>query len=270
MAEPKSSQDRRSLVSELRVLWHLVAHRSQGANHQERLESFYSGQAGDYDAFRKRLLQGRERMIEAIGQTLDSPELAELAEPRTWIDIGGGTGHNVEAAGEAFRNRFDRIVVLDLTPSLLQVAQKRIDEQGWAPQVQTLHADATNFELPGDLPPVGLVTFSYSLTMIPDWFAAADRALSLLAPKGLVGVVDFYVSRKYPREGMVQHKWSTRHGWPTWFANDNVFLNPDHIPYWQNRTVQKVLEEGRAKVPYLPLVRVPYYIYVGQKVGAAV
>ena len=53
--------------------------------------------------------------------------------------------------------------------------------------------------------PVDVVTFSYSLTMIPDWFAAIENALRMLRPGGQIGVVDFYVSRKYPAQPL--HLW---------------------------------------------------------------
>jgi S-adenosylmethionine-diacylgycerolhomoserine-N-methlytransferase len=238
----------------------LVAHRGKGATHAERLESFYSGQAGDYDAFRRRLLQGRERMLEAAAAT----EAEAGLSGGTWSDIGGGTGHNVEAAGEECLARFDRVIILDLTPSLLEVARQRIEARGWT-NVETMLADATAFSLSEGTPPVRRVTFSYSLTMIPDWFAAADRALQILEPGGFVGVVDFYVGRKHPDQGLARHGWWTRFGWPAWFASDNVFLNPDHIPFWRWRLATSVLEECRAKVPYLPLVRVPYYVFVGRK-----
>ena len=50
-------------LSELRVLYALVFHRVEGDSHQARLISFYKAQAGDYDAFRKRLLHGREALV---------------------------------------------------------------------------------------------------------------------------------------------------------------------------------------------------------------
>jgi S-adenosylmethionine-diacylgycerolhomoserine-N-methlytransferase len=42
-------------------------------------------------------------------------------------------------------------------------------------------------------------------------------------------------------------------------------LSPDHIPYLQRNFTTVRLEEKRAKVPYIPLVRVPYYTFVGHK-----
>jgi S-adenosylmethionine-diacylgycerolhomoserine-N-methlytransferase len=68
---------------------------------------------------------------------------------------------------------------------------------------------------------------------------------------------------------MSKHPWRTRHFWPTWFANDNVHPSPDHLPYLRRRFETVHLEERRGKVPYLPLVRAPYYIFVGRKPAEA-
>ena len=109
------------------------------------------------------------------------------------------------------------------------------------------------------------MTCSYSLTMIPDWFAAMDQAYRMLKPGGVIGVVDFFVARKYPAESLAKHRWSRRTFWPTWFASDNVFLSPDHIPYLQNKFETVTLQQHRGKVPYLPFVRAPYYVFIGRK-----
>jgi len=110
-----------------------------------------------------------------------------------------------------------------------------------------------------------VVTFSYSLTMIPDWFAAIDSARAMLSPGGLIGVVDFYVSRKYPADRLRRHRWFTRSFWPVWFAFDNVFPSPDHVPYL-HRSFQAVhFAENRGKLPCIPLLRMPYYTFVGRK-----
>ena len=46
-------------------------------------------------------------------------------------------------------------------------------------------------------------TGSLEMALIPDWFRAVDHAMSILKPGGLIGVVDFYVARKFPH----QRKW---------------------------------------------------------------
>lgn len=244
-----------SLANDLRALYHIAASPIKGATHAERLESFYQGQAGVYDHFRKRLLQGREAMYRAL-------------EPRhnaVWVDLGGGTGANLEYMADKIPG-FKKAYVVDLCPSLLDVARKRIEARGWD-NVEAVEADATTFT-----PPEGkadLVTFSYSLTMIPDWFAAIDHARALLKMGGLIGVVDFYVSRKHPEPGFVKHPWPTRAFWQLWFQADNVFLSPDHAPYLHKRFKPVLFEEHRAPTPYLPLARMPYYAFIGKKPRAA-
>jgi S-adenosylmethionine-diacylgycerolhomoserine-N-methlytransferase len=46
---------------------------------------------------------------------------------------------------------------------------------------------------------------------------------------------------------------------------DNVFPSPDHVPFLQRHFEPLKFEEHRSKVPYLPLLRTPYYLFVGRK-----
>jgi len=254
-----------SLASDLKILYHLALKPVRGNDHAARMESFYAGQAGAYDDFRKRLLKGRQELWNLIPPPAGG----------TWIDMGGGTGANLEYFSTKPRNAtegvpysdgrlagLEKIYVLDLSHSLLDVAKQRIASQRWM-NVETVEADATTFQPPGG--GVDVVTFSYSLTMIPDWFAALENALAILKPGGTIGVVDFYVSRKYASGGLARHGWWTRSFWPTWFALDNVFPSPDHVPFLHRHFDVLHFEEHRAKVPYIPLTRVPYYLFVGRK-----
>ena len=239
------------ILNDLKIVWHMALAGGKGRTHEERLEDFYSGQASGYDAYRKRLLHGRQELF------------ASLPAPNggVWVDLGAGTGENAENWGPRISN-FSQAYLVDLSSSLLKVADERIKTRGWQ-NVKTVHADATQF-----VPPEGqvdLVTCSYSLTMIPDWFAAIDHAKRLLKPGGVIGVVDFFVARKWPADHLKKHSWSTRTFWEVFFAIDNVFLNPDHIPYLQNRFETVSLEQNRGTVPLMPLVRAPYYQFVGRK-----
>src|SRR6476469_9417525 len=120
-----------SLTSDLRILYHLPCKRVRGRTHQERLEAFYHDQADAYDDFRKRLLYGREEMMQSL----------ELPPGGRMLDLGGGTGSNVAALGER-RAALERITVVDLCPSLLEAARQRIAKEGWA-NVETALADVT-------------------------------------------------------------------------------------------------------------------------------
>lgn len=240
-----------SFASDLKVLYHLALKPVRGKDHAARLESFYGGQAEAYDDFRKRLLQGREELYQSV----------PAPEGGVWVDMGGGTAANLEFMGDRV-NELGKIYVVDLSPSLLNVAEKRIEERGWS-HVEAVEADATKYR-----PAEGeadVVTFSYSLTMIPDWFAAIENALAMLKPGGRIGVVDFFVGRKYASDDAPKHGWTTRTFWPTWFANDNVFLSPDHVPYLHEHFDVESFEPARAKVPYIPFMRVPFYRFIGRK-----
>lgn len=240
-----------SALGQLKTVYHMVLSPIRGETHAERLDSFYRGQAAHYDATRQKMLHGRDELF------------ASLPAPAggVWLDLGCGTARNAEAWGDRLAS-FREAVLVDLSESLLQVAQQRVDERGWT-NVRLEHADATAVDLPPSS--VDVVTFAYSLTMIPNWFKAVDHALSLLKPGGTIGVVDFYVAKKYPAPGRQRHSWFRRSFWPVWFANDNVFPNPDLLPYLEERFEQVGIAEEAGKIMMIPVLKIPYFRFVGRK-----
>ncbi len=240
-----------NVLADMKVLYHLALKPVRGKDHAERMESFYAGQADAYDGFRQRLLQGRETLFQKLS----------IPPSSVWVDLGGGTGSNVEYLADHI-DQLKSAYIVDLSDSLLEVASERCRSKGWT-HVQACAADATTFQPPES---ADVVTFSYSLTMIPDWFAAIENALRMLRPGGQIGVVDFYVSRKYPASTVEKrHSWFTRHFWPAWFGCDNVYPSADHLPFLQSHFDTEYLEERLGKIPYLPLIRAPYYLFVGRK-----
>ena len=240
-----------SALGQLKTLYHMVLSPIRGETHQQRLDSFYAGQAEHYDATRQKMLHGRDELF----ADLPSPDGGQ------WLDLGCGTARNVEAWGDRLEN-FAEATLVDLSESLLEIAQNRVDAAGWQ-NVNLLHADATKVDLPPES--IDVVTFCYSLTMIPGWFNAVDHALRLLKPGGTIGVVDFYVSKKYPAAGHERHSWFRRSFWPVWFANDNVFPNADLLPYLESRFETVSVDEEAGKIMMIPLLRIPYFRFVGQK-----
>jgi len=244
------------MIGDLRIIYHCVLRPVRGKSHAERMNDFYTGQAADYDDFRRRLLHGREELWQKMLQSVPY-------ENTVWMDMGGGTGSNLHFFGDAI-NKLRKVYVVDLADSLLEVANKRIHDNGWK-NVETVKTDATTF-----IPPEGsvdAVTFSYSLTMIPDWFAAIDHVWNVLKPGGRIGVVDFYVSRKHPAPEHVRHSRIKRIFWPAWFGYDNVFPSPDHVPYLHRKFKPILFEEHLARMPWFPnpFFKMPYYLFIGQK-----
>jgi S-adenosylmethionine-diacylgycerolhomoserine-N-methlytransferase len=241
-----------SILNDLATLRHLLLAKASGETHRERLDSFYRGQARGYDDFRKCLLRGREELVSRLPLTPGS----------VWVDLGGGTGANLAMAGERLAG-LKKVYVVDLCPALAALARERVAREAWR-NVDVVEADACAFR-----PAEGeadIVTFSYSLTMIPDWYRAVENALAILRQGGVLGVVDFYVSRKYPPPGRARHTWLQRNFWPVWFGNDNVWLSQDHLPYLMTQLSPLSLVESCSRVPYFPFLRVPYYILHGRKI----
>jgi S-adenosylmethionine-diacylgycerolhomoserine-N-methlytransferase len=228
-----------ALSSEIGVLWSLLRGQRTGGSLAERLEAFYAPQARYYDRFRERLLHGR---AELLGRLAPRPG-------SSLVELGAGTGRNLEYLGERLR-ALRSVALVDLCASLLAVARERAG--AWH-NVQVVEADAVSFR-PSE--PADCVYFCYSLSMMPGWRAAIDNALAMLRPGGRIGVVDFHLSD--PRSVSARL-------WRRWFAHDGVHLSAEHLPYLKARTAPFECRELSGAVPYLPGLRVPYYIYIGRK-----
>jgi S-adenosylmethionine-diacylgycerolhomoserine-N-methlytransferase len=239
-------------LADLSVIWRMLRGQPRTGSQAQRLEAFYRPQAQNYDRFRERLLHGRREMISLLAPAPGS----------RIVELGGGTGRNLEFFGNRIAG-FASVELVDLCPALLKQAWQRC--RGW-PNVDIVQADATQWQ-PREA--VDCVYFSYALTMMPDWNAALDNALAMLKPGGTLGVVDFYVASPEPLPGLRRHTAATRWLWPRWFAHDGVHLHPDHLPQLMSKTAALHLIENCAALPYLPGLRVPYYIYVGRKSCAA-
>ncbi|GKZ94688.1 hypothetical protein AnigIFM59636_008070 [Aspergillus niger] len=257
----------------------LKPHEKHGNGQQDALESFYKTQAGVYDATRKRLLCGREDMLGLVAAQLKHKvENKQLQSGKVvWVDIGGGTGYNIEAMSTFLpvKDFFSRVYLVDLSPSLCEVARQRFERLGWK-NVHVVCQDARSFRLPEDdkIGPrsessagADLATMSYSLSMIPDYYSVIDALPALLKPTGVLGVCDFYVqsivdvsSRNYTGGAFNRHvNWLGRVFWRAWFDVDRVSLEAARRDYLEYRfgTVISASERN-----YL-LGGIPYYIFVG-------
>jgi len=233
-----------------RILLHLLRGQPRHGSLAERLEGFYAPQAEDYDRFRERLLHGRDELIE---------RLATPAGARV-VELGAGTGHNLRYFGPRLAE-LEQIDLVDLCPALLEQARQR---SAALPKVRVIEADASRYRPEA---PVDRVYCSYSLSMMPNWDEVIENALAMLRPGGLLGVVDFYVSDAAGHPGRVRHGRFERLFWPRWFAHDGVHLGPERLGRLCERLPDHQLSERRAAVPYLPGLRVPYYLFVGQRQG---
>jgi S-adenosylmethionine-diacylgycerolhomoserine-N-methlytransferase len=239
------------IINDFKVLYRVNFQSIRGNTLAERLESFYGPQAALYDGFREKFLHGRKEMVTQL----------RLDDGAVWIDLGSGTGSNLEYVAERIPH-LKKVYLVDLTESLLKVARARLNLLQWT-NVEVICDDVTKWRLGNEVADV--VTFSYSLTMIPDWFEAVRRAEEMLTPAGQLGAVDFYVSRKHPDSGHKLHGRLLRAWWKYFFARDNVFLNEDHLPFLERSFETVSLAEERKAIPYIPFPKVPYYRFIGRK-----
>jgi S-adenosylmethionine-diacylgycerolhomoserine-N-methlytransferase len=234
--------------AEARILWRMLRGLPRAGTAAQRLQAFYAPQADHYDLFRERLLHGREELIQRL----------PVAPGDSVVELGAGTGENLERFGDRLA-LMRRLVLVDLCPALLARARVRAAAHE---NVEVVEADVTGYRPPE---PVDCVYLSYALTMVDDWQAVLANALAMLKPGGSLGLVDFYVSSARPEVGRIRHAAWERWLWRRWFAHDGVRLNPAHLTALATALPGSQLTERRGRVPYLPAVTVPYYLFIGRK-----
>ncbi|WVR08104.1 hypothetical protein IAU60_005150 [Kwoniella sp. DSM 27419] len=259
----------------------LIRAKDSQNGHKDRLDAFYSGQADLYDATRTALLKGRETMLQLLASHLKTqPERINrlgTAEKKIWVDLGGGTGWNIEKMDEYLPlSYFDAIYLVDLCEPLLDVARARIKARGWK-NVHVLCQDASSFVLPewekGEVDPRGsirAITMSYSLSMIPPFYQLLDRCDQVLDPqKGLMGVVDFYASREAGNKeraiGTASKRvsWFAKWFWECWFSFDGVQLHASRRDYLEYK--MGTIKSYNARNNFLNswFIQIPYYVFLG-------
>lgn len=236
------------LLADSRVLWRMLRGLPRTGSAAERLQAFYAPQATRYDAFRKRLLHGREELIERL----------PAEQGAVVVELGCGTGENLERFGGRLAG-LQRLILVDLCPALLEQARARA---GRLPNVEIVEADITRYRPPE---PVDCVYLSYALTMVEDWRAVISNAVAMIRPGGTLGVVDFYVSSARPAADRVHHSAWDRWLWRRWFAHDGVRLDPAHMAQLVAAMPDCRIIERRGRIPYLPAMTAPYYIFIGRK-----
>jgi S-adenosylmethionine-diacylgycerolhomoserine-N-methlytransferase len=219
---------------------------TESEDQKEQLESFYKNQAVQYDSYRHRMLFGRQPMIKAM----------KKPKGGVWVDMGGGTGSNMEFFKDI--NWWGKVVILDLCPSLAKVAEDRIKGHGWT-NCEAVVADACDFSKPMPDGSVDVVTFSYALSMIPDWQKAIRNAFRMLKVGGQIAVCDFTVSKdQWPGMSAL---------WTNIFKQDHVHLNAEHQQFLQKCFLTVEVGGGYGTFPYVPgVMQCPYYFFVGTKV----
>lgn len=152
------------------------------------MDGIYRWQTGVYDVTRRYYLLGRDRLIEA------------LAPPpgTSVLEIGCGTGRNLVKAAARWPQA--KLHGLDISQVMLAKARRSLAARGLRDEVNLAQADATTCDPRAIFGCVfHRIYFSYTLSMIPDWTAALDRAAASLPPGGAVLIADFGDQSGLPR-----------------------------------------------------------------------
>jgi ubiquinone/menaquinone biosynthesis C-methylase UbiE len=123
------------------------------------------------------------------------------------LEIGCGTGLNFSLLVNPLDPSEGRLTGLDFSIDMLRKAGKRKRREGWS-HVDLVAADACRMPFAGEF---DVIFFAYSLTMIPDWPCALEKAYERLAPGGRLGVLDFDTCSGWGPLGGILRFWLRLH-----------------------------------------------------------
>jgi ubiquinone/menaquinone biosynthesis C-methylase UbiE len=188
---------RASLVRKVKTTTKMILHPLTAGRvspaHGDKMSAFYAAQAVGYDAVRENMLVARPEMMAGFGP---------IKVGHTWLDIGGGTGRNLHYL-RAQLDSFQRIVVLDICPELLEIGKDNARRSFTPDQCNKIHWVCLDINAPNVRQALAAhlnndmhrgfdtISFSYSLSMIPQWQMAVHSAKSLLSTDGRVIIADF-------------------------------------------------------------------------------
>ena len=192
------------------------------AEHIQRMDRMYSLQRNFYDATRKYYLFGRDRLIAGI----------PIAPGQRIAEIGCGTGRNLILL--ARKHPQAHFFGVDAATVMIDTAQSKIARNALRTRIILRHGMAEDLHAPAwfNVDSFDRIFFSYSLSMIPNWPAALEAALTNLPPGGELWSVDFWDQGGYPRAfAKLLQKW---------LALFHVHFRPELLAYFQ-----KMQADGR-------------------------
>ena len=145
-------------------------------DHARQMQQLYRREVFTFDYTRVPVLLGRRRLRGLV------PTGARV------LEVGCGTGGNLHRLHAAV-GPSGEVIGVECAPAMWARARRRA-----GPGIQVQLADYVGGPLQSDTPVAlrpDVVVFSYSLSMIPDFGAALDRAWESLRPGGRIVVLDF-------------------------------------------------------------------------------
>lgn len=223
-----------NIYDELKIIYNMYFSQMKTHldSHQERLDSFYKYQADYYDTYRKNMLHGRDNLILSIPFKYNDK----------WLDVGGGTGYSINLI-EKYISNFEHIDIIEYSKSMFNVLNTNVK------QYNNVNTHCIDFHKFDNNIKYDVITFSYSILMIPNIKDSIHKAISLLKPGGILAITDFYA------DNSLYGKF-----WKTVFKYDGVYLDENIDNYISQYDISKKInkvEEGG--FPYVPFLKCKYF-----------
>ena len=192
----------------------------------DSMKAYYSFHAKIYDLSRWTFLFGRKSIIQNLK--------AVAPESRSILEVGCGTGYNLERLAKAFPKA--KIIGMDVSAQMLAKAKERLE--AYDAQI-SLQEKPYQLDTTSHLGKLDLILFSYSLSMInPQWEELLRQAFSDLRPGGLIALVDFYDSPFpwFKRHMKNNHVRMDSHIMPVLkdlFQTEFEEINPAYLGVWK-------------------------------------
>jgi S-adenosylmethionine-diacylgycerolhomoserine-N-methlytransferase len=157
--------------------------------HGAMMDRVYRRQRHIYNLSRRYFLFGRDRLI----ASLKPPPGGHV------LEVGCGTARNLIMVARLYPDTV--CYGVDVSRRMLETARVSVERAGLAGRILLGEGDAADFDPQRLFGRSGFdrIFFSYSLSMIPPWPGALERAASLLAVGGRLHVVDFGQQEGMPR-----------------------------------------------------------------------
>lgn len=157
------------------------------------IRAYYDRTAPYYDLTRRPFLLGRRAAI----------RLLDLAPGQDVLEIGAGTGHNLQPI--ATRIRGGRLTLLDFSVDSLRIARGKASPEH---RVHTVACDAEHLPLTGRF---DRILFAYSLSLMSRPLEILAHARTYLKPTGRLVVADFGPMRRWGPARKLVHWWLSLH-----------------------------------------------------------
>lgn len=149
---------------------------------RRRVEAVYEHFASSYDRAALLFLLIGYRDGAYRRQTVDALRLRPGA---TVVELGCGTGANHAAVMERLGPE-GRLIAVDMTPAMLELARARAQDNGWE-NIEFVESDAESFDFPAG---IDAAFSTFVLAFVPDCGAVVRRACQALKPGGRWAVAD--------------------------------------------------------------------------------